>query len=151
MPRKGRNAWSRAAAKLVVCESQGIWSAAIRSLGSLEGIELVEARSWEECREELKLAPQATLAFEFLGAGSAVWLTEAARLSVHFPRVCVVGLNAPQEGLIPVVKSVEGFVATLRSVLDAPQLVEIARRQNRRFPGAARSIRERLWAKLPGA
>jgi hypothetical protein len=137
-------------ARLLVWESRGAWSAAIRPLVRSGRVELMEIRSLEQCRAELARTPQATVAVE-MGADSLHWLLGAVRLSLLYPRFCLVALGAPVDEGTEQAVQIEGLCASLSSISEAPRLIAIARRQGRRFPGSPRHLRERVWSQLPGA
>jgi DNA-binding response OmpR family regulator len=143
-------ATARPAARLIVCEREGRWAAALRRELAAEGVRVWETRGLDGLREELATSP-ASLAVLELPADPTAAFAFAERMERDFPAARLVMVARREQAGYELPLREAGAVDFLTTTRRAPRLARLACRHLARAPQPSRSFAEQVWASLPWA
>ena len=134
--------------RLIVCEPEGRWAAALRHEG-FEADMLVETRALETCWERLAEAPASFCVVALTHANIDAFLARMAWWQRDFPLARLAVVAARSLVAHGELMREAGAVHFTTSPRRAGTLAELARRHLDAAPRARQSPTERIWAKLP--
>jgi len=140
-------------ASLIVCERTSHWASVWRQALEAAGVtfSLINTRNLSACEAALREAPASLVAIE-LTPSSIVGLGHfAAEVMRCHPLARWVAMA--ERGLVDCQWTVRemGAVSFAFSVSELPRLTGLVQRHSKRLPEPRRSIRDRMWARLPWA
>lgn len=118
---------------VVVCESRGAWSAALRSSAELAALPLVEVRTLGQCEDVLRAAPASFVVLELEAAKITLQLGWLAAAAHRFGRARLAVVMSPELAVCAELARELGAVA---AVVQRRHVGEVARLAARFLPAA---------------
>jgi hypothetical protein len=135
--------------RLILCEKANHWAAALRSALAGASPKIVETRSLAACETELALSPESLVGLEATLPGAESILDFILRARRAYPRATVAGFVSSETiAMAPLLRE-SGAIEVISSVLDAPSLARLARRQFAFASEPELSLRELAFARMP--
>ncbi|HZN33853.1 MAG TPA: hypothetical protein VFB80_08535 [Pirellulaceae bacterium] len=136
------------AVRLIVCEGQGRWAAALRaSLGGDASL-IAETRSLSQCEQALSAAPASVVAVEAAADNAQAVIAFFLR-AARFPQARLAALVAAEFADAEPLLREAGALDVLSTVADAPRLAQLALRQKKLQPEEPQSLEEFIGQRLP--
>jgi hypothetical protein len=134
---------------LIICEKMGRWAAALRL--ALEGQEphIVETRSLAGCERALAKSPWSLMAIEATAANLEAVLDFVLRATARFPHLSVVVLLDSDASEAAALFCEAGAIGVVVSLLEAPRLARLARRQFAIAPQHEPGLAEFVASRMP--
>ena len=137
------------ACRLIVCEKTSHWAAALRGALGTRQPRLVETRSLAGCQEALAESPYSLVAVETTATNVASVVEFISSMTQRYPRATLVACLAEDAADAEMVAREAGAIDAIFSVLDAPRVARLARRQLKQDPPREIALSEFVADLLP--
>jgi hypothetical protein len=137
--------------RLIVCEKTNRWAAALRAALGRSPLQVVETRSLAGCESALIEAPASLAAVEVTAANLDQAVEFVMQTGRRFPRALVVALLTEEAASAERLIQEAGAIDVIGSVLDAPRIARLARRQFALAPPEELGFHELVRQRMPWA
>jgi hypothetical protein len=135
--------------RLIVCEKTSHWAAALRAESVTQRPRVVETRSLAGCEAALAESMASLVAIEITSSNVEAALVFIVRTLERYPQSSVVVLLAEDAMLVDGLMREAGAIDSVNSVIEAPRVARLARRQFAQAPQEQIDVQEFLAERMP--